>query len=132
MKKPLKVKILSFLYILAGLLLIPFSIVVIYLHFTHPDFIPTILWELIPEGAFYAGDTSITINQIYLTILFLLPMFIINGTVSIIGGYLALKSEKKLAWYLMLASSMLYCLVIVGLIVDYIFLQDDIKSLYTS
>ncbi|MHA1269422.1 MAG: hypothetical protein ACTSPY_06495 [Candidatus Helarchaeota archaeon] len=131
MKKPPKISIISILYILGGILLICLTIGILYLHFSNSTLIIDLLWTVFPSGGFNAGDTFITINQIYITLLFLIPISLITGIISIIGGYLAITSTKKIAWYLMILSSILYCLIIIGLIIDYIFLQKDVKEIYS-
>lgn len=132
MNKPLKVKILSILYILGGSTLFILSMIILILHLIGSTIISELLWTIFPDGGFYAGDTVITISQLYNVMLFLLPIFIITGVISTVGGYLTISTEKKIAWYLMLLSSILYCLIIIGLITDYIFLKEDVKSIYIS
>ncbi|MBD3228500.1 MAG: hypothetical protein GF329_09955 [Candidatus Lokiarchaeota archaeon] len=131
MNKPLKISILSILYILGGITLFIVSILLVILHFTGSTLIE-LLWIIFPDGGFYAGDTVITIAQLYNAMLFLLPMFIITSIISAIGGFLAIKTEKKIAWYLMILSSILYCLIVIGLITDYIFLKEDVKNIYIT
>ncbi len=130
MEKPLMIKILAILYLLAGIGLLILPAAILYLYLTDPTFIPNLLSEIFPTGGFNAGDTFITIDQIYSTLLFLIPMGFITGILSLSGGYLALISDKKMAWILMVAASILYCLIIIGLITDYIFLQEDVKKIY--
>ncbi|MHA1693899.1 MAG: hypothetical protein ACTSWR_11365 [Candidatus Helarchaeota archaeon] len=130
MKALFKIKLISIFYIIAGIFLFVLGIGILILHIENPSIIINVIKLIFKNGGFCAGDTFITIAQIYATILFLIPMSQITAFLSLSGGILALKSKRKIAWYLIISASILYCLVFFGLIVDYIFLQNDIKEIF--
>ncbi|MHA1146285.1 MAG: hypothetical protein ACTSRW_16235 [Candidatus Helarchaeota archaeon] len=130
--KPAKIIFLGALYILGGIALAILTIMIIVLALLGPNVIPSILLLVLPNGGFFAGDTFITIYQLKAGMIFVIPMFILTSLISVIGGYLFITTDKKLAWILMVASSILYCLILIGLIVDIIIIQKDVRDLYTS
>ncbi|MHA1784177.1 MAG: hypothetical protein ACTSVY_16340 [Candidatus Helarchaeota archaeon] len=128
MEKPIKVKIIGILYLLAGISVFILAIIILFFSSVVLD----VLNLVFPNGGFNAGDTFITNIQLYFGAYFLLPMAFLTGVTSTIAGYLFLTTDKKIAWYLTIASSILYCLILVGLIIDVIILRDDVRELFTT
>lgn len=132
MDKPLKIIIIGILYILGGIGLIVLSTLIVVVTTMNPMLIIGFLNLIFRNGGFFAGDTFINVIQIYYAINFLVPMFFITSPLSIVGGILLMTTNKKIAWYLAMASSILYCLVIIGLIVDWILIQENVREIYKS
>ena len=128
MEKPLKVKIIGTIYLIGGIGVIILAILVLVINTGVLDLLNLVL----PNGGFNAGDTFITNTQLYFAAYFIIPMALITGVLSIISGYLFLTSDKKIGWYLTLAASILYCLVLIGLIIDIIILKNDVRDLFTT
>ena len=130
MKKPFIIKLLSIVYIMGGILLIILMPIIAYLHFINSNLICTIILQIFPSGGFGAGDTFINKDQIYFTIIIMIIPLFINGILSTLGGIYSLKTENQLGWYLMIGSSIIYTLILIGLITIYIYLKENIKSIY--
>ena len=128
MEKNLIVKIIGLLYLIGGIGILIIAIVAL----ASPPLVIDTLNLVLPLGGFHAGDTFITTTQLYFGAYFIVPMVLITGILSSISGYLFLTSDKKIGWYLTIAASILYCLLLIGLIVDVIILRDDIRELFTS
>ncbi len=128
MDKPMKINIIGLLYLIGGIGVLGLAILIPIANIAVLDVFNLIL----PSGGFFAGDVFITTTSLYYGAYFVLPMAYISGPISIISGYLLLNTDKKLAWYLTIAASILYCLILIGLIVDIIILRDDVREIYTS
>ena len=128
MEKPFIVKLIGLLYIVGGIGILIIAIAAL----VAPPLVIDTLNLILPLGGFSAGDTFITTTQLYFGAYFIVPMVLITGVLSSISGYLFLTSDKKLGWYLTIAASILYCLLLIGLIVDIIILRDDVRELFTS
>ena len=131
MDKPLFIVLIGIMYMLAGIALVTLAIGYIVIMAVVPGLVLDTLLTFIPNGV-SIGDTTVTAPQAIVVIYFVLPMFFITAPVSFIGGYLLLTSDKKLAWILTIGASILYCLLLIGFIVDWYLLKDDIRELYTS
>lgn len=128
MDKPMKINIIGILYLIGGVGVLGLAILIPILNTAVLDIFNMVL----PAGGFNAGDVFISTTSLYHGAYFVLPMAYITGPISIIAGYLLLNTDKKLGWYLTFAASILYCLVLIGLVADIIMLQDDVRDIYTS
>ena len=123
-ERPFKLNLVMIIYLLGSIGLIGI-IVLVWL----TDIPENLVLDLFPDGIFI-GDTTVPADQIIWAInYFFGPLFIVMGICTLLAVY-AMYGLKSWGWKYTIFVSMFWALFLVGLIVVWIFLQDEIKQLF--
>ena len=82
-----------------------------------------------PSGVFI-GDVTVPINLIIVAVNYIFgPLFLVTGILTLPAVY-SIYQLKDWGWKYTLLISMLWTLFLIGLIIVWIFLNDEIKNLF--
>lgn len=120
-EKPIKLYAIGVLYLILGVF-----VIIGYFYLLTTDFSAFSF-----TGEFNAGDTTYTPEMQYIVvILAIVPSVFIGGLFAVPGAIIFLTKENKIGYYLILISSGIWSLPLIGLIGIAILLQEDVKSVY--
>ncbi|MHA1148078.1 MAG: hypothetical protein ACTSR8_07505 [Promethearchaeota archaeon] len=121
MKKPIGIYIFGTIYLILGVV-----VIIGYIYLLATD------WAILTIESYNAGDVVYTAEAAeWIAKYALVPAIFIGGVFAIPGSLLVLKEDhnyKKQGYYLMLLSSVMWTLLILGLITIFHFLREDIKE----
>ena len=123
-ERPFKLNLIMIIYLLGSIGLIGI-IVMVWITDIPEDLIATLF-----PGGIFIGDTTVSVAQIIWAMnYFFGPLFMVMGICTLPAVY-AMYGLKSWGLKYTLLISMFWTLFLVGLIVVWIFLQDDIKQLF--
>ena len=119
-EKPVKLYAIEVLYLILGVF-----VIIAYIYLVITDY------SIFTFGGFNAGDTTYTDEMVEIVVKFgIAPSLFIGGLIALPGAILSLSRDDKKGYYLMLISSGIWSLPLIGLIGIALLLQEDVKSVY--
>jgi len=125
MRKPLGTRLLGGFYLMLGV-----GVIIAYIYLVVTDY------SIITLSSYDAGDVIYTAEAAEFILVYVLaPALFIGGTVAVPGSILILTQEGKrgeVGYYLMLLASVIWSLLLIGLIAIVILLKKDHKQFYIT